>query len=167
MLYLAKRHLLGVLVPWFQLHVSWVDMFSDAPAQCDSISFLGMDGENEDTHLGYYQAQAQAILDSKRSPYEKLDYHEDWPDHLVERPGTSPKASHPEIGCLDKFLESSDDEKVPQNTSTTATSDDDDDWWPESLFIGGRYFSRAKRCPDSDSDLDGEPCSDLDGEPCS
>jgi len=63
-----------------------------------------MDGENEDNVLGYYQAQAQAILDSKGSPYQQLNVPEDWPNHLVERPGTSPKKIHPEIGCLDRFL---------------------------------------------------------------
>ncbi len=129
------------------------------------VSFLGM---NEDTQ----HAEAQAILDSKGRPYEPLDWRHDWNNYLAECPGTSQVKFHPEIGCLDKFLESSDDEeRVPRNTSTTATSDDDDDddgeKWPESLFVGGRYFSRAIRIPDSDSDLDGEPCSDLDGEPCS
>lgn len=158
--------------------VHLVGHVSYAPAAPpDSISFLGpMDGENEDNVLGYYQAQAQAILDSKGSPYQQLNVPEDWPNHLVERPGTSPKKNHPEIGCLDRFLESSDDERVPGNTSTAATSDDDDDddfhkYWPNGEFRGGRYLSRATRLPYSDeeldSDLDGEPCSDLDGEPCS
>lgn len=117
-------------------------MFSYAPAAPpDSICFLGpMHGANEDSQHGYFQAQAQAILDSKGSPYQQLNVPEDWPNHLVERPGTSPNKIHPEIGCLDRFL--ADDERVPGNTSTAATSDDDDDdlhkYWPNGLFTGGR-----------------------------